>query len=1157
MREKNYILHYIIIILFIGSIPQLSHAQVNSVQFGKNVVQYNRLKWKFLQGLNFNVYFYQNGLDIAKYTLQVAEEEYRSIEKQMENQINGKPNILVYDNYDQYRQSNVGLSSNYQYNGGLTRFANDKIIVYFDGNHNHLRTQIREGIAEVILNSVVFGSNVGQFAINQVLLNLPSWLTEGYVRYVANAWDVNLDNQLRNLLLNVQFKNFYRLVYYYPELAGHAFWYYIALKYGNSKVTYFLNLATQTRSLNKASQIVTKSRFNKLLDSFMVNMTDIYENEIKGRRDMPKGRIIMSEDITPHKDLYRFAANPNLNALSYAVEQYKNGIYRLNFIDDDGDTHVLLKQGVRLLSAVERNPNYPVLAWDPTGTKIMVIYWHKGKIKMFIYDATTNSKRYEQTITQFDQIISATFMRNDHTVLLSAVKNGHTDIYTYDFTNNQITQYTDDIYDDVDPSFVAFPNRSGIIWSSNRPSGDAPEGDTILPSHYGFNIFLSDITNTNKIKQYSQLTHVSKGDARFPAQYGQSYFTYANSTNGINNRWAGFLTSKREGLDTIYFVGDQVLSNPLPEELDSVLAVWQKPEPDSIHYFQVYKDSTYTFPITNYQTSLLESNIAGVKSPVVSEVRQDGQTKYLYKLQVDQRVLQRRNITLTPTYFIKNESKLYYAPFASIVAAFNQPLNAESNPPSPPPTQAYADFQGGFENEILDSIYNRTPIPNQNPAINQNSNQFNSYIFPAIKSNPLRQTKLFNYKWKFNVDYTVTGLSNIILGSRFQPYQGGAGPIILNDGSAFSLALGGGVSDLLEDIKLSGSIRFSPDFANKDAFLSIQYLKNKLDWGISYYRSSVRNYQGFLQGNAANYANVVTTNIIQANATYPFDPIHSLRFSAGVRFDRGITRPFNIISGIPDPTGLSTPDTTAQTFIGHVEYVYDNTVNPTLNIWKGLKWKVYGDVYSNINKSTPNAKRLTYNIGFDARYYQPIFRNLIWAVRMAGDASFGPTKFIYYLGGADGWLNPQFNNANLPNPNITYTYQTLALNLRGFNQNVANGNNNLVINSEIRLPVITTFSRRPINNNFLRNLQLLQFIDLGSAWNGSVLNIARPQLNYNNGTPVFIRIPAGGVGPFAGGYGFGIRSTVLGYFLKLDVGWPMDGFFVGAPILYFSLGVDF
>ncbi|MBL7708865.1 MAG: hypothetical protein JNJ86_07310, partial [Chitinophagaceae bacterium] len=202
--------------------------------------------------------------------------------------------------------------------------------------------------------------------------------------------------------------------------------------------------------------------------------------------------------------------------------------------------------------------------------------------------------------------------------------------------------------------------------------------------------------------------------------------------------------------------------------------------------------------------------------------------------------------------------------------------------------------------------------------------------------------------------------------------------------------------------------------------------------------------------------------------------------------------------------------------------------------------------------------KLIFNVGFDARHYLPIYRNAIWAVRAAGDFSWGDQKVIYYLGGVDNWFSPKFNNANQPDPNVTYTYQSLAVNLRGFPQNVSNGNNAFVINSEIRVPIFTTLFNKPINNAFLRNFQIVQFLDLGAAWTGSPLDIERPGVIYSQpNIPVSVQIKAGGIGPFAGGYGFGARSTLLGYFLRLDAAWELKGVFRGKPQWYFAMGFDF
>jgi outer membrane protein assembly factor BamA len=260
-----------------------------------------------------------------------------------------------------------------------------------------------------------------------------------------------------------------------------------------------------------------------------------------------------------------------------------------------------------------------------------------------------------------------------------------------------------------------------------------------------------------------------------------------------------------------------------------------------------------------------------------------------------------------------------------------------------------------------------------------------------------------------------------------------------------------------------------------------------------------------------------------------------------------------------------------------LEYVHDNTINPALNIWHGLRWKAYMDWFTQVSQLRAGEGKFLFNAGFDARHYLPIYRNVIWAVRAAGDFSWGSQKVVYYLGGVDGWLKLRdnvksdgntitgyryFNPVPQPAPDADYAFQTLAVNLRGFKQNVANGNNNVVINSEVRMPVFSTLFNRPINNAFLRNFQLVQFVDLGTAWNGGYQGIQRPtaiyqSLDQQSNQGIFVKVKAGGVGPFAGGYGFGARSTLLGYFVRFDVAWQMDGVFRGKPQTYLALGLDF
>src|SRR5213075_2440163 len=106
------------------------------------------------------------------------------------------------------------------------------------------------------------------------------------------------------------------------------------------------------------------------------------------------------------------------------------------------------------------------------------------------------------------------------------------------------------------------------------------------------------------------------------------------------------------GLDTLVFIGDEVLRNPTQPDVDSLLKEWNKADIDSVGFVSVTNDSSYVFPLTNYQSSLLETRTAGDNS-LVSEVVRQGNIKFLYRLRVDENTLRRRNVKAQPTEYMK------------------------------------------------------------------------------------------------------------------------------------------------------------------------------------------------------------------------------------------------------------------------------------------------------------------------------------------------------------------------------------------------------------------------------------------------------------------------------------------------------------------------
>jgi len=240
------------------------------------------------------------------------------------------------------------------------------------------------------------------------------------------------------------------------------------------------------------------------------------------------------------------------------------------------------------------------------------------------------------------------------------------------------------------------------------------------------------------------------------------------------------------------------------------------------------------------------------------------------------------------------------------------------------------------------------------------------------------------------------------------------------------------------------------------------------------------------------------------------------------------------------------------------EIVFDNTRNVMLNIMNGFRGKIWGEYWRKIK----NERHDLITGGFDFRHYQKIHRQITWCNRIAGGTSLGTDRLLFYLGGVDNWFNAKFNNEiNIVKPE-QYQFQTLATNMRGFSQNIRNGNNFVVFNSELRFPIIKYFVDRPLRSDFLNNLQIIGFTDLGAAWFGlnplSKENIENTNtyLQGSSLSPIIITV-INEKSPLVAGIGWGLRSRLYGYFVRLDIGYGIDNFKKQKSVVSLSLATDF
>jgi hypothetical protein len=293
--------------------------------------------------------------------------------------------------------------------------------------------------------------------------------------------------------------------------------------------------------------------------------------------------------------------------------------------------------------------------------------------------------------------------------------------------------------------------------------------------------------------------------------------------------------------------------------------------------------------------------------------------------------------------------------------------------------------------------------------------------------------------------------------------------------------------------------------------------------------------------------------------SYPFDNYNSVRSTLTLRNDR-------IITLAADKPTLDTPTDDAQRIGLKVEWVYDNTRALDINSRTGTRAKAWVEVVKRFDLNLFEAdKKFQFNegfmtvLGFDARHYASIDGRSIFAARITGATSLGSERILYYLGGVENWLFPSYDdNVSVPT-DYNFAYTSLATSMRGFDYNARNGSSVVLTNLELRVPIFQYVSKQKIRSSFIRNIQLVGFVDAGTAWAGSDPFGSGNPLN----TVVLTNPPTVEVivnyyrNPLIVGYGLGARTLVFGYYLKLDYGWNWETSTDTKPILHFSMGTDF
>ena len=1095
LLKNNIIFRNVLVVILLW--PILLYSQTNQVQFGKNRVQYHDDfdQWLYYETDLFTVNWYGKSKTAGHKVVRIAEREFNDIIKTIDFKTNEKTEFLVFADITDLKQSNIGISDAFIYDDDITKTIDNKIFIAFDGNHKHLRKQIREGIAAVYLNNILFGSNLQEIVQNSIMLNLPQWYKDGLISYFGEEWSSTYDVKVAKALSKKRNSSFERLAKEDPRLAGHMFWNYVGFNYGKNAIGNLVYVTRINRNLDKGFQYVLGTTYENVIQ----NVFNYYKNQSETKLSKS------AEKPIPLKSFTKLKQKENVTAMSYSpddksllVVTNQMSKIKVKLVDvASGKYKTLYKYGAKNKIQAP-DPNYPVVAWNPDGKKILISYEKRDYIYLKEYNLQTGKSITQLIPERYQRIYSIAYW-NDKNIIINGTMDGYDNLFMYRLSTRQTTEITNAPFDLLDMVVAGQGDQKKIYFSSNRPDNSMIpiQGDTILPIG-SFDIFsLAQVTKQDGTMAWEmeQITFTKLISETKPTvdKYGRISFLTNEFRNNAIIRLSPGITYRSEAENDFSILGSDLI-------------------------------------ISNYALSTSNQNV------IINGF--DGEFNKLVKIDST-------NLTNNTSGLLKGPKEFGY----------DIKLSA-SKIDSTAKVNAGNTIFNKVKEEIPENMKFRTKYGElKAPEIIEKKISVTSSQPMQEGSNkmmPLNPLNIVPYRLRFKIHESSANFDNSQLFEGLNTYVGeGDGGLF----PPFGLLLKAHMRDMFEDYRLEGGIRIPISLNGNETYVLFDDLKSRIDKRISIYRK-VSNER--LDSNTPTQP--IRKNIVlmgQYDLKYPIDQFNAVKVGLTLRQDKLFYKATdNITLNIPteaiERVGIratyildNTLDKGLNLFAGTRAKVFVEWVKKfDLNFDKG--------VALNFNKGH------MWVAGFDARNYFELDRHSIFATRLASQVSFGSEKILYYLGGSDGWLFPSFNEETQTATDENYAYQIATPSLRGFQYNIRNGNNFALLNGELRVPFVRYLSRRTLSSSFLNNLQLVGFFDIGSAWNGwdpftkynplNTVFISQPgidiKVNYFRNPIVF-------------GYGGGLRFLLFGYFMRLDYakGWDTGTF--TKPRLYFSLGTDF
>lgn len=528
--------------LFVTSAPEVS-----AQYFGQNKMRYKKLNFRVYDTPHFNIYYYLENKPMVDWLAKESEVWYELHQQVFQDTFVRKNPIIFYNNHPEFQQTTaiqgeIGAST-----GGVTEAFKQRVVMPVMLLNHQTRHVLGHELVHAFQFRVLLEGNDSTRLEN--IGNLPLWMVEGMAEYFSiGKKDAFTSMWMRDAYARNDFPSLRQLTEqshkYFPYRYGQSFLAFIGATYGDTVIMPMF-IESAKYGYEMGIQRVFGYDAQTLSTLWKNTMESTYRNLGKDTTSRPVGTPILTTSNAGRMNVSP-AISPDGKYVAFLSEL---DLFSIDLFLADAETGaVIRKLSSRLKSSDIDEFSFIESAgtFSPDSKRFAFSVFSGGKNKLMIVDTERGRRLDLVEVGDIEQFSNITWGPSGDLVAFSGLRNGHSDLYTYNLKTKELVQLMDDYYSDFQPSF----SRDGkyIVFSTDRVALQSDHQSVDIP----LNLAVIDL-ETKEIRNFDIFPGANNLNPQFSGSGEEIYFL--SNRDGFRNLYRYVIATQQVEQMTDFFTG--------------------------------------------------------------------------------------------------------------------------------------------------------------------------------------------------------------------------------------------------------------------------------------------------------------------------------------------------------------------------------------------------------------------------------------------------------------------------------------------------------------------------------------------------------------------------------------------------------------------------